>query len=249
SGSPGLITYAGLTPTSRMPGCSPYTRLGNARDIPDEETTDWRAVCGKTARAVRRAGRRKPSRPLSAPRAGSPGLLLSFRELAMTALAAMLPRVFRRYASDPTLWRPGPLESDRAARQPAALRCALLERRLHHRSAGGRRGGERGGGQADGQGDRAPGPGLRRPDLGERGPLEPPAAPLRGAALLPQHSAALPLARQPGVQAPRRRGRAGADPRAPWGAGALPAAVEPPGAAEPQCRRRRSARPGDRDHL
>src|SRR5690606_9643225 len=64
SGSPGLITYAGLTPTSRMPGCSPYTRLGNARDIPDEETTDWRAVCGKTARAVRRAGRRKPSRPL-----------------------------------------------------------------------------------------------------------------------------------------------------------------------------------------
>src|SRR5690625_1142112 len=71
-----------------MPGCSPYTRLGNARDIPDEETTDWRAVCGKTERAVRRAGRRKPSRPLSGSRAGSPGLLLSFRELAMTLLWA-----------------------------------------------------------------------------------------------------------------------------------------------------------------
>ena len=27
------------------------------RDTPDEETTDWRAVCGKTARTVRRAGR------------------------------------------------------------------------------------------------------------------------------------------------------------------------------------------------
>src|SRR5690606_28982174 len=178
-----------------------------------------------------------------------PGLLLSFRELAMTALAAMLPRVFRRYASDPTLWRPGPLEPYRASRQPAALRCALLERRLHHRSAGGGGGGERGGGQADGQGDRAPGPGLRRPDLGERGPLEPPAAPLRGAALLPQCPAQVPLARQPGVQGAGRRRRAGLDARAPWRPGPLPAAVEPPGAAEPQCRRRRSARPGDRDHL
>jgi hypothetical protein len=29
------------------------------RDTPDEETTDWRAVCGKTARPVRRAGRAK----------------------------------------------------------------------------------------------------------------------------------------------------------------------------------------------
>ena len=28
---------------------------------PDEETTNWRAVCGKTARTVRRAGRGKPS--------------------------------------------------------------------------------------------------------------------------------------------------------------------------------------------
>lgn len=35
-----------------MPGCSRYTRPGNQRDTPDEETTDWRAVCGKTARAV-----------------------------------------------------------------------------------------------------------------------------------------------------------------------------------------------------
>jgi hypothetical protein len=27
------------------------------RDTPDEETNDWRAVCGRTARTVRRAGR------------------------------------------------------------------------------------------------------------------------------------------------------------------------------------------------
>ncbi len=33
---------------------------GTPRDTPDEETTDWRAVCGKTARAIRRAGRREP---------------------------------------------------------------------------------------------------------------------------------------------------------------------------------------------
>ena len=32
-------------------------RPGGPRDTPDEATTDWRAVCGKTARAVRRAGR------------------------------------------------------------------------------------------------------------------------------------------------------------------------------------------------
>ena len=32
---------------------------------PDEETTDWRAVCGRTACTVRRAGRGDPSRPLS----------------------------------------------------------------------------------------------------------------------------------------------------------------------------------------
>src|SRR5579859_302713 len=31
-------------------------------------TTDWRAVCGKTARTVRRAGRGHPSRPLSGAR-------------------------------------------------------------------------------------------------------------------------------------------------------------------------------------
>src|SRR5262245_51773773 len=43
-------------PTSRMSGCSLFTRPGNQRDGLDEETTDWRAVCGKTARTVRRAG-------------------------------------------------------------------------------------------------------------------------------------------------------------------------------------------------
>ena len=48
---------AGPTPSSRKPGCSPYTQPGRPRDTPDEETTDWRAVCGKTARTVRRAGR------------------------------------------------------------------------------------------------------------------------------------------------------------------------------------------------
>ena len=42
---------------SRKPGCSLCTQPGSLRDTLDEETTDWRAVCGKTARTVRRAGR------------------------------------------------------------------------------------------------------------------------------------------------------------------------------------------------
>ena len=32
---------------------------GKLRDSLDEETTNWRAVCGKTARTVRRAGSAK----------------------------------------------------------------------------------------------------------------------------------------------------------------------------------------------
>src|SRR6266849_3842369 len=60
------IINAGPTPSSHKPGCSLFTRLGGLRDTPDEETTNWRAVCGKTARTVRRAGRGNPSRPLSA---------------------------------------------------------------------------------------------------------------------------------------------------------------------------------------
>ena len=34
------------------------------RANPGEETTDWRAVCGRPARTVRREGRRKSSLPL-----------------------------------------------------------------------------------------------------------------------------------------------------------------------------------------
>src|SRR6266516_6728132 len=50
-------TGNGPTPSSRIAGCSPFTLPTCTRDIPDEETNDWRAVCGKTARTVRRAGR------------------------------------------------------------------------------------------------------------------------------------------------------------------------------------------------
>ena len=43
-----------------------YIRPTFWRANPDEETTDWRAVCGRTACTVRRAGRELiPSRPLS----------------------------------------------------------------------------------------------------------------------------------------------------------------------------------------
>ena len=45
--------------TSRMPGCSRFTRPGEPRDSLDEEPPDWRAVCGKTDRTVRREGSAK----------------------------------------------------------------------------------------------------------------------------------------------------------------------------------------------
>ena len=57
SGDCRAIINAGPMPSSRKPGCSPFTRPGRRETAPDEETTDWRAVCGKTARTVRRAGR------------------------------------------------------------------------------------------------------------------------------------------------------------------------------------------------
>jgi hypothetical protein len=48
--------YIAIAP-SRLMGCSPCMQLARPRDTPDAETNDWRAVCGKTARTVRRAGR------------------------------------------------------------------------------------------------------------------------------------------------------------------------------------------------
>jgi hypothetical protein len=59
------ITNAGLTHSSPISGCSPFPRSAITRDIPDEETSNRRAVCGRTARTVRREGRPKPSLPLS----------------------------------------------------------------------------------------------------------------------------------------------------------------------------------------
>ena len=47
---------AGQMPSSRKPGCSRFTRPSYRRDSLDEETTDWRAVCEKTACTVRREG-------------------------------------------------------------------------------------------------------------------------------------------------------------------------------------------------
>src|SRR4249920_3077596 len=44
-------------PSSRIKGSSPFRQLLKTPDTPDEGTGDWRAVCGKTARTVRRAGR------------------------------------------------------------------------------------------------------------------------------------------------------------------------------------------------
>ena len=52
-------------PTSRNSDFSPCMKPGYQRANLDEETADWRAVCGRTACTVRREGRGIPSLPLS----------------------------------------------------------------------------------------------------------------------------------------------------------------------------------------
>src|SRR6266536_4064951 len=63
------IISAGPINSSRPRDCSLRQQPGSWRANPDEETTDWRAVCGRTARTVRRAGTAKavsdPYRTLS----------------------------------------------------------------------------------------------------------------------------------------------------------------------------------------
>ena len=57
SGAVQMTINAGPMPSSRLLDCSPFPPPDTPRDIPDEETTDWRAVCGRTACPVRREGR------------------------------------------------------------------------------------------------------------------------------------------------------------------------------------------------
>src|SRR5262245_25235613 len=67
------IISAGPLNSSRPRDCSPCIQPGSWRANPDEETTDWRAVCGRTARTVRRAGRAKAlSDPYHPGRAAKP---------------------------------------------------------------------------------------------------------------------------------------------------------------------------------
>ena len=66
------VTEGSFFPSALRPGltarsCYPARR----RDIPDVETTDWRAVCGKTARTVRREGSARAD-PYPYPRRGVP---------------------------------------------------------------------------------------------------------------------------------------------------------------------------------
>ena len=66
NGVKGHVSFAELGLFTK---CRPSCKRAN----PDEETTDWRAVCGKTARTVRREGRPRPSLPLSGESAGWQG--------------------------------------------------------------------------------------------------------------------------------------------------------------------------------
>ena len=56
-------------PLSQGLDCSRKARPGSERDTPDEETNDWRAVCGRTARTVRREGGESPPYPYRRDRA------------------------------------------------------------------------------------------------------------------------------------------------------------------------------------
>src|SRR6202522_2958330 len=59
--------------------CSHYPRFDTERDVPDVETSNWRAVCGKTASTVRREGRCKSlPYPYQGPHHAAPGLLRRF---------------------------------------------------------------------------------------------------------------------------------------------------------------------------
>src|ERR1700677_4164034 len=72
--------------------CSHYPRFDTERDVPDVETSNWRAVCGKTASTVRREGRRKPSLPLSG--VSNCGLVwIASLSLAMTGPSMVLDTV------------------------------------------------------------------------------------------------------------------------------------------------------------
>ena len=53
----GVTNYAGQMHSSQNVGFSLCMKPGLLRANPDEETTNWRAVCGRTACTVRRAGR------------------------------------------------------------------------------------------------------------------------------------------------------------------------------------------------
>src|ERR1700677_1737728 len=82
--------------------CSHYPRFDTERDVPDVETSNWRAVCGKTASTVRREGRRKPSLPLSGATA-RPSRLLAPRTLLwpLDCFVARAPRNDGWGAADP----------------------------------------------------------------------------------------------------------------------------------------------------
>jgi hypothetical protein len=87
---------AAKRPSSQGLDCSRKARPGQQRDTPDEETNDWRAVCGRTARTVRREGRRKPSLPLSPNRVG-----------AASDLRRTCTRTSRKPTIGGTAWIPG----------------------------------------------------------------------------------------------------------------------------------------------
>src|SRR5262245_36031248 len=113
-----LIIAGGLMPSSLSVGFSPCTKPMSWRANPDEETTDWRAVCGRTACTVRRAGR------VSA----FPDPYQLQLDCLIPAPNIAPPRSLTRLPNEAGL-SPNSLNSSTLARQTSRLGCLLLGRR------------------------------------------------------------------------------------------------------------------------
>ena len=105
-------------PSSLSVGFSPCMKPMSWRANPDEETTDWRAVCGRTACTVRRAGRVS---------AFPDPYQLQFDYLIPAPNIAPPHRLIR--SAPEAIPSTKPLDSSTLARQTSSPGCLLLGRR------------------------------------------------------------------------------------------------------------------------
>src|SRR6266702_5593990 len=125
SGAVPTTINAGQMHTSRVSDCSHYPQPAIKRDAPDEETNDWRAVCGRTASTVGGRGSDEPSLPLSS---------LSATQGSKTWMAGTSPAMTRRQNLLPPLGLPGIEPAHRGCPSPSGslpmISLSKLQRRI-----------------------------------------------------------------------------------------------------------------------